>query len=415
VRTDTPLETDILAAVLHDSRLVGSLLRHLEAEDFASEQGRQCFSAIAQVAKRDGSDAVAPGTVRAELARQGFDERQILALMDPLMGIGAVGSFEPKCRRLRSLRRLRRIDDGLVSLRTETDSERAEETLREMLLDVGRLTHRELSSFADVLDEMMDEREQALARESRIRTGVPTLDRLLDGGIAPGWFAVYGARTGVGKTLLACQTAYHGIRAGHRVLYVTLEEARTQIAERITRHAKRLAKVPPGQLDPLFSAALDDDIRSLPLLIEQVYDLTQIEGLVREMAIETAGLGLVVVDYIGLVRAGKFENRVQEMSEVTRRLKVLAMEARVPVVGLAQVNRSPLSRSDRRPMLSDLRESGSIEQDADVVVLLHRNGEIEGRDGELRLAKNRYGAPAALDITFEYAIAHIRETETRVA
>lgn len=413
MRTDSTLELDILAAVLRDSRLVGPLFRYLEAEDFASDQGRQCFAAIAQVAKRDGSDAVAPAMVRAELGRQGFDERAVLALMDPLTGIGMVGSFEPKCRQLRALRRLRRVDEGVSALRQEADSEQAEATLRELLTDIGRLAHRETHSFAEVLDEMMDEREQALRRELRVRTGLPMLDRALDGGLAPGWFVVYGARTGIGKTSLATQTAYQALKGGHRVLYVTLEEGRTQIAERIVRHAKRLAKVPPGELDPLFSAALSEDIRSLPLLVEQVYDLAQIVGMVGEMAIETAGLGLVVVDYIGLVRAGKFENRVQEMSEVTRSLKMLAMEAEVPVLGLAQVNRSPLARSDRRPLLSDLRDSGSVEQDADVVVLLHRENELGGREGELRLSKNRYGPPGACKVAYEYSIGVVRETDTR--
>lgn len=409
MRTDAALETDILAAVLADSRLTGRLMRLLEPEDFATSAGRTLFDAITQIAKRDGVDAVAPGTVRAELKRTGADERTVLVLLDPLTGIGSIGSFEPKCRALRDLRRQRRVMQGLSVLRDVTDIDEAMAGLHEILDDVSRLAGRETSTMAQMLDEMLDERERELRDDDRIRSGLPTIDDRLGGGFAPRWFVVVGSRTGVGKTTLGVQVTYQALRAGKRVLYVALEEGRTQIVERLVRHAKRLPRSRTGELDPIFTAVLQEDLRSLPLVVESINDLGEICSSVTEMALEREGLGLVVVDYIGLVRSGKRENRVQEVSEITARLKNTAMAASVPILGLAQVNRSPLARTDHRPMLSDLRDSGSLEQDADVVVLLHRPGMLEGDKGELALAKHRFGAPKMIDIHFEYAVGHIQE------
>lgn len=403
MQADAELETDVLAAVIHDARLIGPMLRFLEAEDFAHEHSRMLYAAIVGVAKRDGRDAVAPATVRAELRRQGVDERLVLELLNPLVGIGLVGSFEPKCRRLRDLRRHRRMVSGISAVSEAPDAESARATMAETMYEVDRLATHDSLVFADVVDELMDEQEAELADEARIRTGLPSLDRLLGGGLAPGWFVTVGSRTSVGKTTLVLQIAANALKAGQRVLYVSLEERRTQIAERLIRHIRRLPT--PASV---FSVGMDDDLRSLPFIIETDRDLDVITSEIEQRAMETAGLGLVVVDYIGLVRVRGRENRVQEVSEVTKALKAASSDLALPIVGAAQINRSPTARSDHRPTLADFKDSGSVEEDSDVAILLHRE-RITDTAGELRLEKNRYGPKGEMPIQFRYAVGHIGE------
>lgn len=410
MRSDAMLEVDILAAVLHDARLVPSLMRFLEEDDFATAKGKRLYAAILGVAKRDGNDAVTAMTVRDELRRMGEPEQEVLQLLDPLIGEGMVGSFEPKCRRLRDLRRHRLIETGLADINQATDVEQAQAALLAMVEETSRLSSRYSNSLGEVLDELLDEKERELANEARIRTGLPTLDTHLAGGLAPGWLCVIGARTGVGKTTLAVQIAASALLAGHRVVYFALEETRTQIAERVVRHIAKARRVRSGEMDALFNAALRDDLRSLPLVLKTEGTIDAIIGAIGEHSMETEGIGLVVVDYVGLVRTRRGrENRVQEVSEITARLKTAAMEFRVPIIAVAQVNRSPMARTDKSPQLSDLRDSGSLEQDGDVVILLHRPDELDPRSGALGLSKNRYGPPTGFAVRFDYAIGHVME------
>lgn len=409
MRSDAVLEADILAAVLYDSRLVGPLMRLLEAEDFASERLRVVHDAILAVAKRDGNEAVTPVTVRDELRRTGAEEQQVVELMDPLLGIGTVGSFEPKCRRLRDLRRHRLIETAWPDIARAPSVDEAQVRLEAMMAESARLAAGDQHSLGEVLDELMDEKERALAEDLLIRTGLPSLDIHLGGGLAPGWLTVIGARTGVGKTTLAVQIATKALASG-RVLYFSLEETRTQIAERLVRHISRVPRPRPGEFDGLFNAVLREDVRALPLVIRNDNDVDAICGAIAEHAMETEGVAMVMVDYVQLIRSrGRYDNRVAELSEITARLKTCAMQMRVPIVIGAQINRSPMTRVDKTPQLSDLKDSGSIEQDADVVFLLHPNDPHDPKVGELGLAKNRYGSPGHIPIRFDYAVGAVQE------
>lgn len=408
MRADAVLEADILAAVLHDPRHVGGLLRYLEPDDFYAKRNRRVFEAIERVAKRDGREAVAPATVRDELARMGEDQGAVVELLDPMLGAGLVGAIEAKCRRLRDLRRYRIVEQGLSSIASEPDPDKVMDRLQEMTSEAHRLSPVDYHSMADLIDELLDEREQELRDERRIRTGLPTLDALVSGGFAPGWFVVLAARTAVGKTTLAVQVAYQALRSGQRVLYVSLEETRTQIAERIVRHAERAPRPRRGELDPLFSVASKDAITTLPLVVDTTASLEGIASIAEELSLTAESLGVVIIDYVGLVQVRRRENRVQEISEITMRLKNLAMSLRIPVVGLAQVNRSPAVRRER-PALTDLRDSGSLEQDGDIVVFLHRDDKPGASTGQLMLSKNRYGPTAEFDIAFEYPTGRIVE------
>lgn len=405
VRRDAELEADVLAAALADPRLAGAVVRGLDEDDFTDAGHRAVFAALARVASDEGARAISPGVVRDELRRRGGDERVVATLL----GVGPVGSLEPKLRRLRELRRLRVLDAAVADIRSLTDPDEAMRRLREVTVELGSLAPTEAAEWPAVLDELVDERERELREERRIRTGLPAVDAALGGGLAPGWLAVLGARTGVGKTLLALQTAYRAARRGHRVLVVSLEEAPVQVAERVLRHAARIVGRDP---EAVIRAGLDPRWRDLPLVVESRAALDDIVEAATRMALQPRGVGLVVVDYVQLVRVPRRDSRVVEVSEVTAALKRLAMELRVPVLAPAQLNRAPLLRADRRPTLADLRESGSLEQDADVVMLLHQE---RAMDGKLIVAKNRYGPTREVGVRFVYETGTVvEETDDRL-
>lgn len=402
MRSDSELEADVLAAVLADPRLAGAVTRGLDEDDFTDEGHRAVFAAVSTIVREEGADAVSPTVVRDEVRRLGGDERVVAGLL----GTGPVGSVEAKVRRLRELRRLRVLEQALADIRATADPDAAMGRLRELGAELGRLAPAESADWPSVLDELLDERERELREERRVRTGLPTLDGALGGGLAPGWFVVVGARTGTGKTTIGLQTAYRAARAGQPVMVASLEEAPVQVAERVLRHAARLARRDP---QALIRAGLDPRHRDLPIVVECRPALADIVEAARRCALSERGLGLVVVDYVQLVQVPKRDSRVAEVSEVTAGLKRAAMELGVPVLGLAQLNRAPLLRADRKPTLADLRESGSLEQDADVVILLHQEGSLGSTSGRALLAKNRYGPTAEFPIRFVYETGTVVE------
>lgn len=413
MRPDTNLETDILAAVLHDpEQHARVLLATLDLDDFTTPATKAMFAAIQSVAKRDGHDAIAPATVRDELRRSGADDRDVIGLLDPDLGLGPVGSFEPKCRRLREIRQQRTFEQQISHAMQQGGSPNEMfERVRDISAEISALTPQISRSFADFCDDMIAEIEYDMQHEhAHVKTGVPTLDKYLRGGFRGGWLIVMGARTGVGKTMFAVQIVTKAAAMGRNVLYFAIEESPTQIVERVIRYHQHIASsVKLQDQMPVIRAALEDHVRSLPIEVLRQNSLEAIVSIVGERVLRREGVGLVAVDYAGLVRpAGHYESKVQEIAEVTQTLKLAAMEYRVPIMLMAQINRSPMARTDRRPQLSDLKDSGSLEQDGDVVLLLHHDAEDPTKD-VLRLAKNRYGPPGDLPVNYNYVFGRVEE------
>ena len=260
--------------------------------------------------------------------------------------------------------------------------------------------------MSEVILTTLDE-IQELARLRGEIAGVPTgfidLDSLLTG-LHPGELIVVGARPAMGKTSFAMNIAEHAALNKGRVTAVfTLEMPREQIAMRMLCSDARvdMQRVRRGTLR-------DDDweriaqtlgpLSAAPMYIDDTAAITptQLRSRCRQLKMDK-GLDLVVVDYLGLMRAdGKTENRQLEVSEISRQLKAIALELKIPIVACAQLSRANKDRVDKRPMLSDLRDSGSIEQDADVVMFLHReeyyNKDTEDKNiGEVIVSKQRSG------------------------
>ncbi len=271
-------------------------------------------------------------------------------------------------------------------------------------------------SIGDATSAITDE-VLAFAEEGRerfgLKTGYPGLDDLTTG-FHPGNVVILAARPSVGKSALAQNISFNVAWKKTGVLYFTLEMSREELAVRqLSRmtgiHTK---KIVTANLDLHEQADLKKAVSTLaglPLYVEDnpAMRMPELRAKVRRSIRQHKEIGLLVVDYLQLMAGGGEENRQQEVSTISRGLKVLAKELGIPVLALSQLNRE-MEYHKRRPILSDLRESGSIEQDADVVMFLHRPGMVEGaetrpeneNDAELIIRKNRMMSPGEVNLTF---------------
>jgi replicative DNA helicase len=269
-------------------------------------------------------------------------------------------------------------------------------------------------ALGDVLEETLNEIEVAAGRDSSEMIGVPTgfieLDELTHG-LHPGQMIVLAARPAVGKSTLGLDVARSAaIKHKLTTAIFSLEMSRSEITMRCLSAEAQI------QLQDLRKGTLGDQgwkklarimgqISDSPLFIDDSpnMSLMEIRAKCRRLK-QQHNLKLVVIDYLQLMSSGKkVESRQQEVSEFSRALKLLAKELEVPVIAISQLNRGPEQRTDKRPQMSDLRESGSIEQDADMVILLHRDKSDPSREGEadVIVAKHRNGPTKDLVLAFQ--------------
>lgn len=270
-------------------------------------------------------------------------------------------------------------------------------------------------SFSEALEETINEIDANSNRPDGVY-GVPTdfieLDELT-GGLHGGQMIVIAARPGVGKSTLALDIARSAAIHHHMATVLfSLEMSRTELAMRILSAEGKISmgRLKKGDLDTegwTNLATLQGRIDSAPLFIDDSPNMTLMEIRAKCRRLKQRNdLKLVVLDYLQLMSSGKkVESRQQEVSEFSRSLKLLAKELDVPVIALSQLNRGSEQRTDKRPMVSDLRESGSIEQDADMVILLHREDMYNpdsDRVGEadMIIAKHRGGPTRTIPLAF---------------
>lgn len=295
--------------------------------------------------------------------------------------------------------------------------------------------------FSLALQEAILSAELAYKRDSHVvgvTTGLTDLDKLL-GGLHPSDLLILAGRPGMGKTMLATNIAFNAAKArvqknsseGAAVAFFSLEMSANQLAMRILGQESGVPsdRIRRGAIDqdsfPKF-IEVAKDLAELPLFIDDTPGLSIASLLTRARRLKRKeDIGLIVVDYLQLLTLGhqKWENRVQELSEITRGLKNLAKELNVPVLALSQLSRAVEQREDKRPQLADLRESGSIEQDADVVMFVYREEYYEARKkptagsekmtswqqtmsnvhnvAEVIIAKQRHGPTASIALHFD--------------
>jgi replicative DNA helicase len=375
---------------------------------------------LALVAEGEPADAITVGNLlieRGELGRAGGGGylHTILASV-PTWAFGA--SYARIVQRLAVRRRAIEVGTGIVQLGYEGDgdtdiAERAR-TMADAIAAADDaadlLTMDEL--FAEVIDDL----------ESTAPRGVPTpwedVNHVI-GGLMPGQPVIIAGRTGSAKSMAALGIAAHAaIRERVPTLMATMEMTRREVMTRLIAaegrvplHSMVRREVEPG--DWAHIQAVRERIADAPLAFDDspVCSVANLRSRLRAMRRKTP-CGLLVVDYIGLLEGPKAESRQVEVSAMSRGLKLLAGEFAIPVVIVAQLNRNPESRTDKRPQASDLRDSGSLEQDASVVMLLHRPdlNEIESpRAGEIDFVidKNRNGPRCTVTEAFQGHYARI--------
>lgn len=225
-----------------------------------------------------------------------------------------------------------------------------------------------------------------------ISTGFPDLDRLLDGGLRPGWLCCIGARTSMGKSTLAIDLCRNAAKAGKNVLYLTLEMSAPQIA-------KRFAAV--GDPESLSRLQIYSPSRTVTPSV--------LEGAL--LAAASDGCQLAAIDYLQLVSSDRSGRSLHEIAtEVSRTLRAITAKLAMPVLLVSQLSRKVTARTDRRPEMSDLRDSGAIEEDADIVMLLHRPGyydhTLDQAESWLGVAKNRHGATGVVCLDWHASPPH---------
>ena len=416
-------ERSLLGGMLLDSRQIPDLLERVSAEDFARPNHRALFQLLVDLQGAQG--AVDIVSLLDEVERRGESEdfggaAYLAGLPSSCPSVDNLHVYATRVREHAVRRRLleaaqsiaEEVQDGASDLATLLDG------AEKRIFDVSQLSGaRDWHQLSLVLDEQMRAIEERAATPGDVTgttTGFVDLDRMLSG-LHKTDLLILAARPAMGKTAFALNIGLNAaLKDGVGVGIFSMEMSRQQLATRLLcAHARVDAtRVRTGALDVddwrrLGEAA--DHLHSLPFFIDDTPGLTiaQLRSKARRLRSECPNLGLIVIDYLQLMQGsgGAKESRENAVSAISRGLKILAKDLQVPVIALSQLNRSLESRTDKRPMPSDLRESGAIEQDADVILFIYRD-EVYNPDSpekgiaEIIIAKQRSGPIGKVKLAF---------------
>jgi replicative DNA helicase len=385
----------------------------LKAADFGDSFLRDVFSACVQLELQGKTaDLVTVSDVT------GLDAVALVELATEARPDGALA--KQHAENIRSVAQRRRLTETLVRAAqvTQDASQPLEDIAAKLRSYLDRMGAQSASGDTVAgLDAMLEFNAWLESKEldAAIPTGLSRLDIQLGGGLKGGRFYVIGARPGVGKSALMSNMAVHAVCKGYKALYVSLEMDAREI---VTRMIASVSGVSVGKMEG--KMLTDGDtvriVESYALMPGDNFrfsTMARTPDAVRRAALQMRareGLDVLFVDYLQLLHAdGKPGNRVEAVGEISRSLKLLAMELGIPVVTAAQLNRASVN-AGAAPKLSDLRESGSIEQDADVVLLLHAAEESFGvRNVDLKVAKNRQGTCGKTSLIFDGSTMRFRQ------
>jgi len=394
---DLEAEMSVLGAMLLEREVVPDVVEGLNAEDYHDPRHAEIHASI--LAVFDRNLAVDFVTVGEELQRRGRLEevggRAYLFELSRFVPSAAHAVDHARIvRELSTVRRLMRVADEILALARERSApvEELLDMCEAKIFEVAGSGHGGATvSIRDVLREVM---QRILDQKSRggVVTGLPTGFRELDemtAGFQPGELVVVAARPSMGKTALALTIAEHvALEENRGVAIFSLEMSREQVAQRMVCSrgrvdAHRLRTNRLSESDYALLADAQEELSRASIFIDDTSAITPLALRARARRLRAQhDIGLVIVDYLQLLEAPGFENRQQQVSFVSRSLKALGREIGTPVLALSQLNRAPDSRDNKRPRLGDLRESGSIEQDADLVCFLYRDTYYHPRGGE---------------------------------
>ena len=415
-------EQSILGAMILDKEAINTAVEIIKPEDFYKEANGEIYEAILVLFnKNEPVDLI---TLSEELKRRGTLEHVggVTYLANLSSGVATTANAEYYCKIVKDKSTLRRLikSSNQIMGKAYEDSEEVGAIIEEaekQIFDITQGAHREgFFPINEVLLESFARIEEMAANKGQLTgltTGFLDIDNKLSG-LQKSDLVLIAARPSMGKTAFGLNVATNAaLKAKAKVAIFSLEMSKEQLVQRM------IAATAHVDLQKIISGNLTEDewlqiINSMgPLSQADIYiddtagiSLTEMRAKCRRLKIEK-GLDLVVIDYLQLMQLDvRTENRQQEISAISRGLKGLAKEMECPVISLSQLSRAPELRSDHRPMLSDLRESGAIEQDADVVMFLYRdeyyNEESEKKNiGEVIIAKHRNGPTGTVELVWK--------------
>ncbi len=441
-------EQALLGSLLHNNQALEKVSDFLRPEHFADGNHGKIYQAICYLIQK--------GTAADPITLKSFFEKEqslsliggaayLLKLADSVVSIINAYHYGKLIYDLYLKRSLIAIGEDIVndahdhSVEQEAleQIESAEKKLFDLAVSGSSQVHQ-VQSFSQALGEALRVAELAYKRDSKIvgvTTGLRDVDKWM-GGLHPSDLIIIAGRPSMGKTGLGACIAFNAALSKHTkkneggvVAFFSLEMSADQIATRllaqeslISSDRSRRGELKSSDFPKLIE--VNRRISEIPLFIDDTPSLTVSALRARARRLKRqGGLDLIVIDYLQLMQGPKAENRVQEISEITRGLKSLARELHVPVIALSQLSRAVEQRDDKRPQLSDLRESGSIEQDSDVVMFIYREEYYEARrepeagtekyalwqekmeaiqnQAEIIIAKQRHGPVGTLKLFFD--------------
>ena len=413
-------EQAVLGSMLIDSRCVPEVIDQLRPDDFYLRQNREIYETIYSMFNY--SMTIDPVTVLENMKKNGtYDETNsrgyVLQLMDATPTAANVKEYVSILKDKTLLRRVAETAGELtaqIQQGTETGQDMLEMAEQRIYAIRQGRAARGLTPISQVMIETYERLNELAASDSAIpglSTGLVDLDRAISG-LNKSDLILLAARPGMGKTSMALNILLEaGKKSGKNVVFFSLEMSREQLAMRLIASECFVdnKKLVTGKLtddDWEKVAAAADSLNQSKILIDD--DSTVTVADINAKCRRVDNLGLVIIDYLQLMQSagGKTrsgDNRQQIVSDISRSLKIMAKELNVPVLCLSQLSRANEGRTDKRPMLSDLRESGAIEQDADIVMFLYREGyynkDTENPNlAECIIAKNRHGETRTVEL-----------------
>ncbi|MGA4875914.1 replicative DNA helicase [Streptomyces lydicamycinicus] len=430
-RQDLPAERIVAGSIMQRPELIDELVDVIDPVDFTLEQHAWVWYAVDELRNEMtvAGGGISPFAIDAKLQAWRASGRMPCVPLDAvrlsmIYDQGQPASAEYYARTVASLAEANRlIELGLkaqqIGMAADFDRDTAMATAQAALDAVVRDNqHSTPGTIGDLLPMVFQRAVTPPDLSNRIPTGIRDLDELT-GGFAPRRLIIVGARPGVGKTTLA-NTFVRASAVNNKIptLFVSLEMGREELALCIvsaeaTVALHHLDKGNCTDADMQKLHATSDRLAEAPLHLDDTPHVTMshLRNVIRTL-IRTIGLRYVVIDYLQLAQAPKAESRQVAVSQMSRMLKLMAKEFDIPIVVLAQLNRDNEKRTDKRPVIADLRESGSIEQDADIVILLHRPDMYEPespRAGECDLIvdKHRGGARSTITVAAQMHYARL--------
>ncbi|MGB9711110.1 MAG: replicative DNA helicase [Thermodesulfovibrio sp.] len=416
-------EQAVLGAIILEGESITKVIEILSPEDFYSERHRKIYQAMLELF--DKNEPIDLITLTEHLKDKGeLEEAGGVGYLGNLTTVvPTAANIKYHARVVRQKALLRALIRACTEIVTKVyeEPEDAEEMIdyaERLIFEISeKRTNTSFYHMKDVVKHTFKIIESMYEKKAVI-TGIPSgfkdLDELTSG-FQPGDLIIIGGRPGMGKTAFSLNIAQHvGVELGQPVAFFSLEMSKEQIAMRLL---SSIAMVNSTSLRKGFISKKDWEritdaavrLSEAPIYIDDSSQMSvlEIRAKARRLKMEKGSLGLVIIDYLQLMRSrNSYDVREQEIADISRSLKAMAKELKVPVIALSQLNRSVEKTSDRRPTLANLRESGAIEQDADVIIFLYRD-EVYNRKNtankgkaEIIVAKQRNGPTDTVYLTF---------------